>query len=111
MRDPVKMRHHRKQWVLRNREKVNAKRRALRLRKKLQSVAGRHCLLCEILLTERCKGVRVYCRSCVDNYPKEVSRHKWRRYYYRKKGLRVKEQKERDTKYVVSWKTLKRGFA
>lgn len=78
------------QWYKDNRDRRNARRRELRAARKIASLQGKRCLNCDILMVERCKGVRVYCASCVKNYPDEVRRHRWRRYYYRLKHGMIK---------------------
>lgn len=112
-----------KRWKENNRDYYNAWRRKHRAKKKAQMMEGKKCLNCEILMSERAKGVRIYCRGCVDNYPLEVRRHKWRRYYYKKMGRMPKAKKVEklkpsirstmpmhrsySSKYIVSWRSLK----
>lgn len=72
------------EWAKRNRDRINARRRALRTLKRQQAMKDKRCLNCTIFMAERCKGVRLYCESCVKNYPEEVRRHRWRRYWHRK---------------------------
>lgn len=77
-------------WAARNKERINAKRRERRKKATLQRLKGTKCLNCEIYITERSlkpKRVRLYCEECVRYYPIEVRRHRWRRYYYRKKRV------------------------
>lgn len=68
-----------------HRAQINDYRRRKRKEKKLAQMQGKKCLNCDILMVERCKGTRIYCESCIKNYPKEVRRHSWNRYYKRKK--------------------------
>lgn len=67
-----------------NREKVNARRRALRLEKRQDTLKDTRCMLCEFPLTSKfagVKGTRVYCEDCRERYPDGVRRDRWRRYW------------------------------
>ncbi len=98
---------HSTEWNKRNRDKINAYKRAYNLRQKQKKLQNQKCLNCEILLMERSKGTRIYCTKCVKEYPKEVRRHKWRRYYYRKKGITKRSKTNTSPHYIISWRTLK----
>lgn len=114
-------------WALAHREHINAKRRERRFKKKVLALKDKYCLNCEILLIERSKGTRIYCTTCVKDYPLEVRRHKWRRYYHSKLKRRKRVKKKpvqvekvvvkefiievkkpaKVQEYIRSWRTLK----
>lgn len=97
-----------RRYIENNRQLINARKRERRKQQKLLTMQGKRCLNCDILMVERCKGVRIYCESCVKNYPIEVRRHRWRRYYNRKKGNKKEKLKPIGSiKYIQSWSTLK----
>ena len=98
-----------KRWALEHKDYINVKRRERRLKKKQAQLGDKRCLNCDILLKYRSKGTRIYCTSCVKNYPKEVNNHKCRRSYWRKKGVKV-TKKAINTHYVQSWSTSKSSY-
>lgn len=100
-----------RRYVETHREERNAKRRAKRLAARLTLLEGKKCLNCEILLVARL-GIDngrsyLYCRKCITEYSTEARRHRIRRYYYRKKGIKEPTSTENAPGYVVSWRTLK----
>jgi len=107
-----RMNVYRKKWAMKNKHKIIAYRRKSRHEARLKRLEGKKCLNCEILISSRIidKGRSyIYCRKCITEYKVEARRHRWRRYYYRKKGIVVEAPKEtyRSPKYLVSWRTLK----
>jgi hypothetical protein len=108
---PERMKVYREKWALNNKHKIIEAKRRRRLKARLKKLEGKKCLNCEILLKARLvdKGRSyLYCRKCISEHTLEVRRHKWRRYYYRKKGI-VKEAPKYPSlnKYIPSWRTLK----
>lgn len=79
-------------WASKNRDRINAKRRARRLVGRKERLGDKTCIACEILLVERLEidGGRtaLYCRKCLTEYRAQTRRHRWRRYYYRKRGIK-----------------------
>lgn len=64
----VKMREYRKTWALRNRDRVNLKRKERRKKKKDLRLEGKHCPLCSIRLSTHVEGhSRIYCTDCYKN--------------------------------------------
>lgn len=103
-----KMKIYRKRYVLKNKGILVAKKRKWRLAKRKAKLAGKHCLNCDILLTERLvdKGRSyLYCRKCILEYGKEIQRDRIRRYYYRKQ--KAKKAYLKTPLPTISWRTLK----
>ena len=85
MRHPSKI-----AWAKANKDKVNAYKRAWRLRQRLARLEGKHCLNCEIFLVARLEdGGRsyLYCRKCLREHRDEVNNSKCRRSYAKQHGI------------------------
>lgn len=93
-----KYRETKRLWQKNNREKINEARKKLRLRKRLEHIGDKRCLLCEFPLKSKfagCKVSRLYCNDCTTRNADGVRRHRWRRYWARKQGksnISLKEQ-------------------
>lgn len=98
------------QWHKDNRERLNALRKARRLKARQAKLEDKRCLNCTILLAARLEDKgrsHLYCRKCITEYKAEVGRHRCRRYYYSKKGLKKPKGSSRSKAYVPSWRTTK----
>ena len=79
-------------------EEKNAKKRLKRLGERKERFKDKHCLNCDIFISERLidKGRSyLYCRKCLTEYKDEARRNRWRRYYERNREKLLPKMRER----------------
>lgn len=83
----------------------NEKRKRNRLNERKTRVGEKRCIHCEMRLATQLsynKRSYLYCRDCIERLSAQVRRHRWRRYYNRKKQELQAKARERQRKYRAS---------
>jgi late competence protein required for DNA uptake (superfamily II DNA/RNA helicase) len=81
------------------------RRDILRLNERKTKLEGKRCIHCDMRLASQLskkKRSYLYCRDCIERLSVQVRRHRWRRYYDRKREELQAKARERQRKYRAS---------